>query len=227
MSPLETKKKEIDHAFSKFMSEAKSVNKKARLNRFNAICERLVSQGVQLKISLVVQYMVENGLEMSNQSIYNKQGGVNPYRSIFDLWSEYDSLRRSSKGVSVKSQSVDIIGEEDLKLILDPALRYRVSLMFSEVRGLKKQNDLLRQVKEMNHIQSVPEHMIDKKSPESIVLNRYEIDTIRELVEKNTYISFDEDGAMKAKSPIRKEQVLSSQGLLVALKKILESYTGS
>jgi len=163
---------------------------------------------------------------MSQQSIYNKQEGGNPYRILFDLWGEYDTLKRACSRLVVKVQKSedDFIDDADLKLIEDPALRYRISLMFGELKGLKKQNDLMKQLKEMSVIQSVPECLIGSKDSSEIILNDYEINILKEFIASNSAISFNEDGALIANLPIRKGQSLSNQGLKDALLKILNSY---
>jgi hypothetical protein len=226
MNELNIKKNEIDTALKNAIEQASSSVKAARLEAFNKICEELVKKSVQLKITLVVKYMTENGHKMSQQSIYNKQAGGNPYRILFDLWSEYDLLKRSSSNpvVKPKDSTDDFIDSDDLKLIEDPALRYRISLMYGELKGLKKQNDLMKQVKEMNVIQSVPEYLIESKSASDIILDDYEIEIISEFVTSNSDIAFDEDGALVANLPIRKGKALSNQGLKDALSKILKSY---
>lgn len=225
MNEQTLKKKEIDTALQMAVSTT-TASKATRLKAFNEICESLVMKAVPLKITLVVKYMIENGHQISQQSIYNKQDGGNPYRKLFDLWSEYDALKRSHSKPTVKvKQSQDsYIDDGDLKLIEDPALRYRISLMYGELKGLKRQNDLLKQVKEMNIIQSIPEYMIDSKNPSEITLNDYEINVLKEFVVSSSYISFNEDGALIASLPVRKGQPLSNQGLKDALLKILNSY---
>ena len=226
MNPLKSKKNEINNALEKAKSETTSSVKAARLEAFSKVCEELVKKSVQLKITLVVKYMTENGLKMSQQSIYNKQEGGNPYRILFDLWSEYDTLKRSSsKPVIKESESFDdFIDDDDLKLIEDPALRYRISLMYGELKGLKKQNDLMRQVKDMSLIQSVPEYLIESKSTSDFMLDDYEIEILKEFVSSSSDIGFSDDGALKANLPIRKGKSLSNQGLKEALIKVLNSY---
>ncbi len=226
MNKLNLKKTEIDNALQKAMREATSSVKASRLEAFSKVCEELIKKSVQLKITLVVKYMTQNGHKMSQQSIYNKQEGGNPYRILFDLWSEYDTLKRSYSKPFVREQetSYDFIDDDDLRLIDDPALRYRISLMYGELKGLKKQNDLMKQVKEMSVIQSVPEYLIDSKPILEIMLNDYEIEILKEFVSSSSDISFNDDGTLIANLPIRKGKSLSNQGLKEALIKVLKSY---
>lgn len=226
MNELNLKRTEIDNALQKAMGEATSSVKASRLEAFSKVCEELVKKSVQLKITLVVKYMIQNGHKMSQQSIYNKQEGGNPYRILFDLWSEYDTFKRSSSKPVVREQesSDDFIDDDDLKLIDDPALRYRISLMYGELKGLRKQNDLLKQVKEMSVIHSVPEYLIESKSTLEFMLNDYEIEILKEFVSSNSDISFNDDGTLISNLPIRKGKSLSNQGLKEALVKVLKSY---
>lgn len=226
MNELNIKRTEIDNALQKAMHEATSSVKASRLEAFSKVCEELVKKSVQLKITLVVRYMTENGHKMSQQSIYNKQEGVNSYRILFDLWSEYDILKRSSSKPIVREHesSIDLIDDNDLRLIDDPALRYRISLMYGELKGLRKQNDLLKQVKEMSVVQSVPEYLFESKSTTEIMLNDYEIDILKEFVSSNSDISFNDEGTLISNLPIRKGKTLSNQGLKEALVKVLKSY---
>lgn len=229
MNELNLKRTEIDNALQKAMSETTSSVKASRLDAFSKVCEELIKKSVQLKITLVVKYMTQNGHKMSQQSIYNKQEGENTYRILFDLWSEYDTLKRSSSRPVVREQetSSDFIDDDDLKLIDDAALRYRISLMYGELKGLRKQNDLMKQAKEMNFIQSVPEHLIEPKSTLELMLNDYEIEILKEFVSSNSDISFNDDGTLHANLPIRKGKSLSNPGLKEALVKVLKSYQTS
>lgn len=226
MNELNLKRKEIDMALQKAISESSSSVKAIRLEAFSKICEELVRKSAQLKITLVVKWMTENGHKISNQSIYNKQEGRNSYRILFDLWSEYDILKRSCSMPVVREQNSfgDFIDDKDLRLIEDPALRYRVSLMFGELKGLRKQNDLLKQVKNMSVIQSVPEHLIEQKSASEFILDDFEVEILREFVCSRSEVGFSEDGALIANLPIRKGKLLSNQGLKEALTKVLNSY---
>lgn len=226
MNELNIKRTEIDNALQKAMHEATSSAKASRLEAFSKVCEELVKKSVHLKITLIVKYMTENGHKMSQQSIYNKQEGVNSYRILFDLWSEYDILKRSSSKPIVREHesSIDLIDDNDLRLIDDPALRYRISLMYGELKGLRKQNDLLKQVKEMSVVQSVPEYLFESKSTTEIMLNDYEIDILKEFVSSNSDISFNDEGTLITNLPIRKGKTLSNQGLKEALVKVLKSY---
>lgn len=226
MRELTYLKKQIDSILQNSIEKASSSAKINRLKAFNSICEDLVNKSVPLKITLVTKFMTERGYKMSNQSIYNKQKGGNPYRELFNLWEEFDAIKQSSSKpvTKIKNTPDDFIESSDLKLIEDPALRYRISLMYGELKGLKKQNDLIRQTKEMNSIQSVPEYLIESKSAHEITLNDYEIEIIKEFVDSNAELSFNEDGALVANLPIRKGKTLTNQGLKDALLKVLKSY---
>jgi hypothetical protein len=170
--------------------------------------------------------MEENGYKMSQQSVYNKHEDGNSYRTLFDLWSEYDEIKHATKKITVsaKRESDSFVDEDELSLIQDPALRYRISLMFGELKGLKKQNDLLKQVKEMNIIQSVPEYMVSSKGSSKLLLDDYEVEILKEFALSNSNIGFDDDGALVSKLPIKKGQTLSNQGLKDALVKVLRNY---
>lgn len=226
MNHLTEKKKEMDATLQELLETASSSAKSNRLKAFNKICEGLVKKSIPLKITLVVRQMEENGYKMSQQSVYNKHEDGNPYRTLFDLWSEYDEIKHTTKKITVsaKTESDNFIDEDELGLIQDPALRYRISLMFGELKGLKKQNDLLKQVKEMNIIQSVPEYMVSSKGSSEMLLDDYEVGILKEFVLSNSNISFDDDGALISKLPIKKGQTLSNQGLKDALIKVLRSY---
>lgn len=226
MNKDKIKKEEIDLFLKEATSRAGSTVKAIRLKAFNRVCEELVKKSVQLKIKLVVQYMNETGYKMSSQSIYNKQKGENPYRILFDLWFEYDTLKRSALKPTIKVQSSfdHIIDDEDLRLIDDPVLRYQISLMYGQLKGLKKQNDLMKQVQEMNIVHSVPEHLIESRSASSYLLNDYEIEILKEFVSSGSDLVFNDEGALIANLPIRKGKLLSNQGLKEALSKVLRSY---
>lgn len=226
MTELSVKRTEISVVHKKLLSECSlNSSKYSKIHLFNKVCESLVDKGVDMQISLLVTHLSQAGMKISKQSIYNKQGGKNPYRVLFDLWAEYSTIKKSKASYSAPTVSKsDIFTGEDLSKIDDPVLRYRVSLLYGEVKGLKQQNDMLRQIKDMRAIKSIPSNELELQDSESVLLDSYEVDLIRSLFKGNANLGFDDDGKLVAGTSIRKGTSLSSEGLNDALNKILRSY---
>lgn len=203
-------------------------NKRNKIEAFSDVCEKLIEKGADILVTLVVQNLTQRGIKISSQSVYNKQEGNNPYRLLFDAWNEYSQIKKAQKNhTRLSTGHSEIIEEEDLMKIPDPVLRYKFSLMYGEIKGLKKQNDMLRQIKEMPSIQAVPMRELGVNQSESIMLDSYEVGLIRTFVAGSASLNFDENGKLIANSSIGKGTSLSAEGLRDALKKVLNSYTVS
>lgn len=231
MKPAKTKRKEISVLVESLVAEATSDGVKKKIRAIDQVCSELIKRGAEVTVSLVVKYMVQNGYKMSSQSLYNKRGGSNPYRKIYDSWSDYSVLCQSDsanvKGYTVGASNLSgtaLLDESELKSIDDPVLRYKLGLVISELSSLRKQNDLLRQIKNMNVIQVFSsEHLIGNESRE-VILDQYELDILENFVDSNTKLSFDENGCLIARRAIPAGTRVSEDSLLDALRKVLKSY---
>ncbi|THK40810.1 hypothetical protein E8Q33_12225 [Methylophaga sp. SB9B] len=226
MNEANIKKQEIDNKLEEFFTNYSPL-KRSKLKAFSDVCERLVKLKAQLKATTISREMTNNGFSIATQSIYNKTSVENPYRTLLELWQEYSELSNSKTPVNISTQNAggkEFVTDEDLSSIKDPALRYRISLMLAETRGLRKQNDMLKQIKDMNFIQSVPENLIGSKAAEKIILDKHDLDNLEGFINSSPFVYFDDDGRGISKKPIPKETAITDFGFREAIIKILNSY---
>lgn len=222
MSDLDRKYRQAEEQLDKLLRETTSHTKKTKIKAVYETCRKIIESGATPSISLLVKHLVQNGFSISTQTLYNKQSGNNPYRQIFDLWLEISQIKSYSKNIKIKPSgySEEILNDADLKSIADPVLRYRISLMFGELMALKKQNDMLRDIREMPPITALVDDTHNDKhvteEPDS-----YDLDIISRLVSNGVGLGWDDTGRLIAVSPIRSGTVLSAEGLREALTKVL------
>lgn len=224
MNELDMKIREAENLTKSLLIREESASKQSKINAIHKICKKFVDNNAIPSISLVVKSLLQNGVVISKQSIYNKQSGNNPYRKVFDIWLEVSKLKSSSQRIRVREQfgSDDLLDENDFKSINDPVLRYRINLMYGELKALKKQNDMLRDIREMPSLQTAGEHA--QKKPHVIsLIDSYDKDVITRLLQNTSSIGWDDTGRLIASSNIRSGTVLSSEGLKEALKKLIDT----
>ncbi|MEE3026966.1 MAG: gamma-mobile-trio protein GmtX [Pseudomonadota bacterium] len=208
---------------------AENRGKATKLNKLaaiNGICEKLAKKGIAIEITNLVDLLMQQGICMSPRSIYNKEGGRNPYRRLVDAWSEnatYERANKQSEKKEITAQE-ELVTENDLSKITDPVLRYKISLLYGEVTGLRNQNDMLRNVNELPAIQTVASTEFEQLEAKDIMLDDYEIDVLESFVNSDSSIAFDENGRLYAKTAISRQTSLSSDDLKNALEKVLRSY---
>ena len=200
---------------------------KQKLVALSAVCEALVKKKAELTIANVVAQLANNKVKLSARTIYNDREGGNPYRELFDIWADYAKASSANVKVSISSDNADILNSDDIKAIQDPVIKYRVNLLYAEVMALRNQNKMLREIKELPSIHSVPE-LEDKtvlgEQTEKILLDPYEVYLIKTMCEGTIDIGFNEDGGLIAKRPIKLGHRIIPPGFRGALEKIIRSY---
>lgn len=211
------------------IKEAKSQPLKHKLQVLSSVCEGLVKKKAELTITNVVAHLSSNKVKISARTIYNDRKGGNPYRGIFNMWAEYAEQLSSDINVSVDSDDLDILNSDDIKSIKDPVVKYRVNLLYAETIALRNQNRMLREVKELPSIHSVPaieDNNVSAYKIERNLLDPYEVELIKNLYEETADVGFDTNGGLVSKRPIRSGHRIIPPGLKEALEKIILSYGG-
>ena len=217
--------------FDNLVSLSKSKVSTAKLTRINSVCKGLVDKGVSPSIPNVVKLLNQEGVKISARSIYNKREDGNPYRLLIDAWIECSTshfIEKDIKTTSVTEYDIDsdILDHTDLSKITDPVLRYRITLLFGEVKGLKSQLNIARELENLPMLQPIsPTKQIDGVKSESLMLNPYEIDILSALISGTHNLEYSTEGALSAKTSIKRGEILSNPGLKDALKKIIKSCT--
>ncbi len=117
-------KKSVKAHVDRLVESSKSKTTKAKISAISKVCEDLVEKSVTPTMALVVKYLAQDAIKMSEQTIYNKREGGNPYREIFDAWLDYQSHKSIEKKINTNQQGDDqILNEKELSKIEYPVLR--------------------------------------------------------------------------------------------------------
>lgn len=199
--------------------------KQLKLTAIHKVCEALAQKGLPIEISNVVKHLAQSGTKIGKQSIYNKQSGTNPYRKLIDAWGIHSAhAKRKQHPPKAISQPENLVTDKDLADIKDPVIRYKVSMLYGEVTALRSQNNMLRDIRNLHAIQSVPTSEVALTQLQSSTLDEYETDLLAGFIASDGALSFNEDGRLYAKTSIPRGTSLSSDDLKSALQKVLRCH---
>ncbi|MDR9423840.1 MAG: gamma-mobile-trio protein GmtX [Marinobacter sp.] len=218
-------KKSVKAQVDRLVESSKSKATKSKIIAISKVCEDLVEKSVTPTIALVVKYLAQDAIKISEQTIYNKREGGNPYRETFDAWLDYQSHQSIEKKINTNHQSDDqILHEKELLKIDDPVLRYQVSILLGEVKGLRNQLNIAREVNNLPTIASLgsSSETIESSPNQAIELDDYDQEVIENLLKGTSNTTFDSDGTLMASFPIKKGAKISSPGLKDALEKLIK-----
>lgn len=218
-------KKSVKAHVDKLIESSKSRATRTKISAISKVCEDLVEKSVTPTIALVVKYLAQDAIKMSEQTIYNKREGGNPYRETFDAWLDYQSNKSIEKKINTNHQGeVQILHEKELSKIEDPVLRYQVSILLGEVKGLRNQLNIAREVNNLPTISAIgsSSEKIETSPNQAIELDDYDQEVIESLLRGSSNTKFDSDGTLVASFPINKGAKISSPGLKYALEKLIK-----
>lgn len=214
---------------------------KAILRNINEICAKIVELNAIPSVPAVVKALASKGVIVSEQTIYNKRQGKNPYPILIDAWIKvahgkklnFDKVIKSTiepkpdTGIQV-NETEGLITDEDLFNIQDPVLRYKISVVYGQLRALKKQNSVLRELRELPAI--YPDHQVQPlnkstehtSNTESYKLDKYDVEILTNFLNNQggKGLEFDSTGALWAGKSIRRGAILSDPGLKNAIEKL-------
>lgn len=225
MASTYTSKEAVKHLVEKLIVSAKTKSTEVKITAIDKTCESLVNDNITPTIALVVKHLKQNAIKISSRSIYNQREGGNPYREVIDAWGEFLTFKTSKfkAKLSKDNQGQNIIEEEDLASITDPVLKYRISLLFGELKGLRNQLNIAREVQNLPSVGfSNSSSKLSQPTKEPIPnLDRYEIQILEAFLRGSSNAHFDKEGALIAKFHIRKGEKISNPGFKEALEKLI------
>lgn len=228
-------RKRVDSIYSELQKNAKSASVRAKLLKIHNACEQISANAI-VSIASVINYISSDGVKLTKRTVYNDRAGGNPYKTLIEEWirhSEVIQSERKSKPNKVNSEtSLSLIDEDDLAKISDIALRHKFSLMYGELRSLRNQVNIL---KDVSSLPTLTQPMLGHESSDddllphrvnSIELTDYEREVCNDFFySKSTPLDFDEDGSLVSKSVIRRNETLSMEGFKAVLEKLLNNGT--
>lgn len=208
-----TSQEDVKNLFDELIDKAKKGEQIQRLTQINDVCSKLFKQGSEPSVAAIVKILGNKGIQISTRTIYNKRKGTNPYPILIDAWIELAQSKKMGFSPSVESKHVSFT-EHDLSGITDPVFQHKMKIILGQYESLKKQNVALREIQNLPLISPNME-AVNSSAPR---LGVYEIEIISHFLNKlHPSLSFDEDGALIAKKPIKSGVYLSDPGLREAL----------
>ena len=202
------------------------------LTHINEACLTIHKNSGQVSIPAVVALLASSGISITKRTIYNKDKETHPYPRMMKAWEEVSNVTDMSgkfKGDINPDSQVQMISEAEFKTINNHALRYKVSLMAGQIKGLNNQLNMMKAIKNqplLSASDALP--LLDSQVSSDLGLHATEIDILKAFVKtsKSKQTGFDdEDDSLIATKPIARHDVLSQPGLKDIINKIIKSYT--
>ncbi len=224
-------RQKVDNVYAELQQNSKSASVRTKLSKVHNACEKISANAV-VSVASVIRYISEDGVRLTKRTVYNDRAGGNPYKKLIEAWIAHSELTHSNKKVKPSKinteTSLSLIDEEDLVKIPDLSLRHKFSLMYGELKSLRNQVNILKDVgslpilsqKQISHTSSDNEFLPSSKG--RINLTDYERDVIEDFLNSTlTSLDFDDDGALVSRSVIKRNETLSMEGLRDILVKVL------
>ncbi|MDP2562789.1 gamma-mobile-trio protein GmtX [Psychrobium sp. 1_MG-2023] len=212
-------KEEEVNSLYELLTASSTKTVKAKLNAIHEVCKKLVSRKVDITVPRLVTHLTEAGLSISEQSLYNPKSGKkdNPYKLLYLAWQSFASNKLAIKVKATTESNAGVaIDDKDLLAIENPVLRYKISLMYAELKSLRRQNDLIRQVNELPVIVNSHKHALTNNNSRPTLLE-YNQELIGEFIKGSSELGFDESGRLFSKRAISRNTVLSADDFRDAL----------
>ncbi len=226
-------KQRVENVYSDLQEKASSASVRTKLSKIHNACEKIAAHAI-VSIASVIRYITEDGVKLSKRTVYNDRAGGNPYKILIEEWIKYSEIIQSERKSKVKKANVEtslsLIDEEDLARITDIALRHKFSLMYGELKSLRNQVNILKDVGSLPSL--TQSKLIHESSSDDLLpykkinihLSDYEKEVIESFLNpKLASLAFDEDGSLISESLIKRDEVLSMEGFRGILEKILGS----
>tara|TARA_Y100001001_G_C7999653_1_gene305797 strand:+ start:37 stop:735 length:699 start_codon:yes stop_codon:yes gene_type:complete len=223
-------KQKVDAVFAELLNNVKTASVRTKLTQVNNACEKISASGV-VSVASVIKFITADGVRLTKRTVYNDRAGGNPYKKLIEAWIEHSEITHSEKKNNSKSieleTSLSLIDEEDLKKISDISLRHKFSLMYGELKSLRNQVNILKDIKELPIVsQDQISHLnldedLSLKNDSIINISEYEKEVIRSFLNPTSNsLAFDEDGALISRGVIKRNETLSMEGFKDLLERL-------
>ncbi len=205
----------------------------SRLKAIHNVIRGFKKNNVELTAPNVVNALGALGIKMSSSSIYNKnvRGKPNPYRVLYDAWNQDISTATEKRSETKRNTLFTEMTDDDYQAIKSDVLKFKIENMYSELKSLRHQINLLKDIHELPILQEQKGALVflDSRQPstgkplpeliQSSGDNNTEeyIEILETFIQGSSKVSFDEDGCLSAKTMIRKDDVLSDMELYHAI----------
>lgn len=236
---MSIKKISLDGVIAKYnelKSRAKTAGTKQMLTNIHETSQKITSSGGTVSPSAIITILSSKGIIISPRTLYyNKKENdgkiTNLYRLLVDAWIEHsttvNAVNLSSKDLKATIPE-SFIEDSDLAKIEDLTLRHKMALLLGEVKGLRNQNNTLRELRS-NPTLSLSKPLAELSYEESmeLTLDEFDIEVLRDFlkVSNSSDVGFNKDGELIAKNVIKRDEILSNPGLKDTIEKIINLHT--
>lgn len=233
---------DVEAIYSSLLEHVTRQSVVTTLKGIHEVCSKMVSVNAMPSIPAVVKALANKGVIISEQTIYNKRQGRNPYPILIEAWIKVSMGKKLNlTGATFPQNAIhlnskissqgkpSLITDEDLLKIQDPVIRYKVSVLYGQLTSLKKQNSALKELR------GLPSIKLDEQNSTSTQitglstelsegqLDKYDIEILNNFINNQeiTGLTFDKVGALLAKKAIRRESILSDPGFKNVIEKVI------
>lgn len=236
---MSMKKISLDGVIAKYkelMGKAKTPTTEQMLTHIHETSQKITSSGGIVSPPSIVKILSSKGIITNKRTIYynkrveNKEI-TNPYRLLIDAWIEHsttvNALNLSNKDLK-STIPESFVEESDLAKIEDVTLKHKMTLLYGEAKGLRNQNNTLREVRNNPSLTlSKPLAELSYEESQELTLDEFDIEVLQEFLKESNSsdVSFSKDGELMAKNVIKRDEILSRKGLKETIEKIINLHT--
>lgn len=222
--------------YKELMGKAKTPTTEQMLTNIHETSQKITSSGGIVSPSAIITILSSKGIITKPRTIYYNKKEVNgqttnAYRLLIDAWIEHSTIANT---VNISNKDLkgtipeSFVEESDLAKIEDATLKHKMTLLYGEVKGLRNQNNTLREVRN-NPTLSLSKPLAELSCEESmeLTLGEDDIKVLRDFlkVSNSSHVGFGESGELIALKAIKRDEVLSDTGFKDILEVIINLHT--
>lgn len=222
--------------YKELMGKAKTPTTEQMLTNIHETSQKITSSGGIVSPSAIITILSSKGIITKPRTIYYNKKEVNgqttnAYRLLIDAWIEHSTIANT---VNISNKDLkgtipeSFVEESDLAKIEDATLKHKMTLLYGEVKGLRNQNNTLREVRN-NPTLSLSKPLAELSYEESmeLTLGEDDIKVLRDFlkVSNSSHVGFGESGELIALKAIKRDEVLSDTGFKDILEVIINLHT--
>lgn len=222
--------------YKELMGKAKTPTTEQMLTNIHETSQKITSSGGIVSPSAIITILSSKGIITKPRTIYYNKKEVNgqttnAYRLLIDAWIKHSTI---ANAVNISNKDLkgtipeSFVEESDLAKIEDATLKHKMTLLYGEVKGLRNQNNTLKEVRNNPKLSlSKPLAELSYEESMEITLDEDDIEALRDFlkVSNSSDVGFNEDGELIAKNVIKRDEILSEKGLKETIEKIINLHT--
>lgn len=222
--------------YKELMGKAKTPTTEQMLTNIHETSQKITSSGGIVSPSAIITILSSKGIITKPRTIYYNKKEVNgqttnAYRLLIDAWIEHSTIANT---VNISNKDLkgtipeSFVEESDLAKIEDATLKHKMTLLYGEVKGLRNQNNTLREVRNNPKLSlSKPLAELSYEESMELTLGEDDIEVLRDFlkVSNSSHVGFGESGELIALKAIKRDEVLSDTGFKDILEVIINLHT--